>query len=474
MAALGDGVPPIADNNNPQGINANPIRGGTDPLRRATDWLEDNSKITMTFHRHANYRRYATLRLQEMFNALVQLYQNIFMSHWHHLRRTVENYQVPAPLAQTPWLYVARLYISVWIVDLYASIRRACLRVCPEAYNEYYTQDYQQVVFEYDAFLSQLLSMIKPTVVNLVHETTLFVPRLAEDQPFPVDDMNIFGLDRFDYNENVVHGVVSILRDRRLMKFEKPSETGFGRPFWLFDWHRTGHAYAWFPAENNYDMRDVTVAYIVGVACTPKLGPRDIDDWQHFPGNIIPEHPRAEDHVRVRPVAYHGAVEVRTIDVQQWTAPPEVMSLIQVTLPPAAAQQQQQQQPAAQAQPAPARQQPPAQPQQQEQGLIRYNLRQGFKRRRTDPSTSNDNDMPVEDIEEPPQPEQGEDPIHPEEEAAPPVEPQPDPAPAEPIITMNRVRRFRIITYCYYRQVTDNEDLHSRLAALRQVDSLIA
>lgn len=61
-----------------------------------------------------------------------------------------------------------------------------------------------------------------------------------------------------------------------------------GRPFWLFDWHANNTCCAWFPAEGNFSMEDITLGYILGVACTPRLGPRDVDDWQIFPDGIVP------------------------------------------------------------------------------------------------------------------------------------------------------------------------------------------
>ncbi|QBC66122.1 coat protein [Cucumis melo cryptic virus] len=480
MAAPGNGVLPNAEPIVLQGENANPQRGGTDPLRRATDWLEDNNKVMLTFQRHIRYRRYALLRMQHIFNALVQLYQNVFSSHWHQLRRTVEHYQIPAHFAQSPWTYVAHLYISVWVVDLYASIRRACQRVCPEAYNEYFTGDFQQVIFEYDTYLSTLLSMIRPTVVNLVHETTLFVPKPHEEPNFNVNDMNIFNLEGFEYNENIVHGVISIIRDRKLIKLDKPLETGFGRPFWLFDWHSSGHAYAWFPTENNYDMRDVTVAYVLGVACTPKLGPRDIDEWQYFPANVLPREIRASDYARERQVAYHGAVEVTTIQTQSWSIPQGVRDAIEVILPP---RQGLPAPPAAAAPPQPP--QPPQQQQQQGAQLIALPPKRGrAKKARVGPSSSNVNVTVTDDIDMPEQADPaGAEPIplQPGREAAPAVEPQahgaeqpaPPPAPAEATITYRRINRYRLITYSYFHQVTDNEDLHSRLAGLRQINSLM-
>lgn len=38
--------------------------------------------------------------------------------------------------------------------------------------------------------------------------------------------------------------------------------------------------------EGNFNLEDVTLAYILGVACTPNMGPRDPDDWQFFGGKV--------------------------------------------------------------------------------------------------------------------------------------------------------------------------------------------
>nr|QRG29215.1 putative CP [Rhodiola cryptic virus 2] len=101
-----------------------------------------------------------------------------------------------------------------------------------------------------------------------------------------------------------------------------------GRPSWLFDWHSDGLVYAWFPSEGNYNLDDVTTAYILGVPCTPNLAPRDYDEWQLLPGNVFPDNPNTISINRIRPITYHGAIEYRTIESRAWRFPPAYRRVI--------------------------------------------------------------------------------------------------------------------------------------------------
>ncbi|KAM0982848.1 hypothetical protein EV1_015591 [Malus domestica] len=68
------------------------------------------------------------------------------------------------------------------------------------------------------------------------------------------------------------------------------------------------------PAWGNYTMEDVMVAYILGAACTPNLGFRDVDDWQN---GIVPENVNPLSYDRVKYRHFYGGYEVRTIERRQ-------------------------------------------------------------------------------------------------------------------------------------------------------------
>ncbi|KAH9754437.1 hypothetical protein KPL71_015443 [Citrus sinensis] len=73
--------------------------------------------------------------------------------------------------------------------------------------------------------------------------------------------------------------------------------------------------YDQFPSEGNYTVDDVSLAYIVGAACSPNLGPCDeMDDWKPFPDGILPEEITTSDDERVVYICFREASEVRTIE----------------------------------------------------------------------------------------------------------------------------------------------------------------
>ena len=86
------------------------------------------------------------------------------------------------------------------------------------------------------------------------------------------------------------HLVSGIIQNVKGWRISTILSNKLGRPSWLFDWHDEKRCCAWFPPEGNNTMDDVTIAYIVGAACTPHLGPRDVDDWQTrtLPENVHP------------------------------------------------------------------------------------------------------------------------------------------------------------------------------------------
>lgn len=90
-----------------------------------------------------------------------------------------------------------------------------------------------------------------------------------------------------------------------------PHET-LGRPFWLLDW-RLNQAYAWFPLEGHFSKEDLIAAQILGIPCTPRLSPCEVDDWQFFAGNALPAQLNVANYKRATPRRFYGAAEYHTI-----------------------------------------------------------------------------------------------------------------------------------------------------------------
>jgi hypothetical protein len=106
----------------------------------------------------------------------------------------------------------------------------------------------------------------------------------------------------------------------KLCSLQPLSNDPIGTPVWLFDYHqvdRKTRAYAWFPKESNYTDHDLALSFILGVSCTPHLGPVQYDEWQWYPGltkgNTIID---PWTHPRVSPRTIHGNSEVNVLEEQ--------------------------------------------------------------------------------------------------------------------------------------------------------------
>lgn len=102
-----------------------------------------------------------------------------------------------------------------------------------------------------------------------------------------------------------------------------PHET-LGRPFWLLDW-RLNQAYAWFPLEGHFSKEDLIAAQILGIPCTPRLSPCEVDDWQFFAGNALPAQLNVANYKRATPRRFYGAAEYHTIAHWQWLVPQAII-----------------------------------------------------------------------------------------------------------------------------------------------------
>lgn len=302
-----------------------PSRG---QLSRVSDYLQDNSRTILTKSRYDKYRRYVTLNTQEIYTSLISLYMPMFTTQWHRFKRFMEAF--PPPAGVTPQGYAARIYIAGWLHDLYVSNREAVKKLSPLAYSQHFQQDEVYCSYEYDEFLTLVNAAIRPTNIRGVPEDTLYIPLLAEQIDWLDLDSNFFGLNYYSYDYNCLLGLIGIMKESKSWKISTLVTNTLGRPFWLFDWHTDNKCCSWFPTEGNYNMEDVSLAYIIGVACTPKLGIRDVDDWQPFPGGVVPQNVQPYDLDRAVARRFYGSYEVRTLE-QRTTQP-----TTPVPLPPTA------------------------------------------------------------------------------------------------------------------------------------------
>nr|QRG29194.1 putative CP [Dactylorhiza cryptic virus 3] len=315
--ASGDRVTPADDTNVAQ-TNLPPlVLNSTTSLRKASEFLFENSRIGPLRSHYDKYRRYIHLRSDQMFTALVSLYANVFHSQWFDFRRFHESFGVPQH--QLGWTHAARVYISMWFIDLYVSNREAVKKISSIAFNERFGTEITFVSNEYDVYLALLNASIRPTHISLALEDSLYIPVISDVIDFTNPDP--FDIPNFVKDEEYFYGLLDIMKARRHWNFQPLSHNVLGRPCWLFDWHQQATVCSWFPMEGHFNNEDVTLAYILGEACTPNLGPRDVDDWQFFDGQIPADlNPAHFDRITDR--RFYGSYEVRTLEVDsEFTLP---------------------------------------------------------------------------------------------------------------------------------------------------------
>nr|CEJ95597.2 coat protein [Pittosporum cryptic virus-1] len=323
----GDRINPAAGNMPVQPQAPPPPAPQGQGLQRMTNFLLENDRIGNVRSRYDKYRRYVTLYSTQIFQSLVTLYISLFNSQWQHYRRFMEHYPTPAGIPNAP-TYMARVYISTWFMDLYATNREAVRGLSPLAFNEKFSHEIIPYSKEYDQFLTLLSGSIRPTPILLTSEVALYIPLIADTINWYISD-NPLGINNFILNSDIFYGLIEIMKDRKHWKFSPISTHTTGRPCWLFDWHDNNVVCAWFPRDQNYNDDDVALAYVTGVACTPKLAPRDVDDWQYVPSNY--HHPSNIHSInRLESRRFYGSYEVRTIEDQaDYLLPPHLLNSIE-------------------------------------------------------------------------------------------------------------------------------------------------
>jgi hypothetical protein len=252
-------------------------------LRKSSDFTKDAQRIYSRIDSHPKNRRYVPLKLSEIYTALVDLYATAFGCQWPHFKRTGDAISASGTQASTVQKLMAQIYISHWIIDLYVCVKECVDDLSQVAYIEAYIDDIAGYSNEYDSYLVALNQAIRPTHILGCHEDVMFIPRFPDDSDFTNTD-NPFGITDFAINYNSFKAIMCAIKDKRAgWKIDQLSTDKVGRPSWLFDWFSPSLACAWFPIIGNFISLDVAIAYILGVACTPKLAQSDDDAWQPLP-----------------------------------------------------------------------------------------------------------------------------------------------------------------------------------------------
>ncbi|UTQ50856.1 MAG: coat protein [Plant associated deltapartitivirus 6] len=287
-------------------------------LSRIADYLADDYEIGFVRDRPPKHRRYATLRTQAIFNVLTEIYGRLFKQNWEFLRRSIDGFTTAEGIRDRQWEHAARAYISCWFYDLYVSVRDATEKVSGSAFTQYYHTPAAHILHEYDAFLTHLNAIIRPTHIKMALEDVIYIPRVSTTMDIASE--NPFGLDATTWklDSDFAYSIIDRMKATNSKWRVEPlvSDT-LGRPGWLFDWHQDGNtnkAFAWFPAEGNYSLEDMVAPHIIGEAITPCIGPRDVDDWQYFPNLIKPANVAWERARRVIERRFRGSAEFRTYE----------------------------------------------------------------------------------------------------------------------------------------------------------------
>jgi len=296
------------------GFAANVYTGlNREELDRICEALENENQIGSFRIRTLCYRRYANLRSNELHARLVQIYANLFTTYWAHFKHACPTDALPGGYTDRIQ-FVATNYISAWFWDLHVSIRNSVARISGTAFNQYFQNEVTHVAERYDPFLQHLNNVIKPTHIQNSLEDTLYIPLVSTAINLEAENMNIFGMNNFYLDENIVLAILNIMDAPRNDWNTVPLSTNtLGRPGWLFD-YRLGKAYSWFPMESNFSRVDLIAPHILGIPCTPRLGPRDVDDWQFFPGGALPPRVNINNYRRVTERRFYGSAEYRTLE----------------------------------------------------------------------------------------------------------------------------------------------------------------
>ncbi|KAK8634192.1 hypothetical protein V6N13_015020 [Hibiscus sabdariffa] len=170
-----------------EAVRARGIASIQTDLAHIADSLEDVYKIGFQRHRPRCHRRCVTLRSNELFTRLCNLYMTEFRATYRSFKSTIEAFKVPveAPNGTTQLQYAVACYISSFFWDLYVSNRKSVSKLPHTTLikRQHYKSETQThyISNRYDPFLHHLLSVIKPTHLFGTIEDVLYIPLLSND-----------------------------------------------------------------------------------------------------------------------------------------------------------------------------------------------------------------------------------------------------------------------------------------------------
>ncbi|QTG10437.1 coat protein [Marigold cryptic virus] len=279
--------------------------------RSVADYLQGQNRIGTFNDYPLRKHRYINLHVSRILDSLVVLYVHLFKIHWDKFSRSLEKFPLPTGTSDF-FHYAAYTYISHWANDLYYSIRKSCQVMNPLAFVERYSQETGRYADRYDRFLTLLMNAIKPTPIVGAIADEIYIPILGKDIDF-TRKKNVMGWVHWNIDNTIFQLIHQTLELKKVTTMVPTSDDPTGRPLWLFDWFDNS-AYAWFPFDGNYNEIDISVAYILGVACTPKVSLPDTDEWRIVPLKTDPKKIDVNSYVRVNPRRRHGTSEHRALE----------------------------------------------------------------------------------------------------------------------------------------------------------------
>lgn len=299
-----------------------------DELDSIVDALQEENQIGTFRDRPKAYRRYVHVRSQELFDRLSELYADLFTSNWSafkHAYITEPTGREDANSISTKASFMAQCYLTAWFWDTQYCIRESVRKLSGTAYNQHFTEDLNLISPKYDPFLQHLNMVIRPTLIHQSTEDTLYIPLLGQTFNYNEDAYNFLNLQGCGTEIRQVYAITDVMDSRRTEWSTIPLATNvLGRASWLLDF-KQGNAYAWFPFESNFTELDLVAPYILGIPCTPRLGPRDEDHYQHWTHNDPPLS--TDGNIILNPLAYvrsserkfFGNAEYRTMEYNSYT-----------------------------------------------------------------------------------------------------------------------------------------------------------
>nr|QXV86351.1 coat protein [Partitiviridae sp.] len=282
-------------------------------IERIVDALKEENQIGARRIRAKCYRRYVHLRTTELYTKLVSLYTDLFTTSWAAFKHAPFPDSTESQANKISLL--ASNYVAAWFWDLQVTIRTAVRAISGTAFNQHFSHEIHHLNTRYDPFLQHLNSIIRPTHIQMALEDTLYIPIITQLPNWEnATTYDIHGLYAEGVNPELVYAMLDIMDNKRNEWSTVPlSKSVLGRPGWLFD-YRLGQAYAWFSMDYNYTREDLIAPHILGIPCTPRLAPRDDDDWQPFWKNQAYNDPHIDEYDRITPRNFRGNAEYRTIE----------------------------------------------------------------------------------------------------------------------------------------------------------------